>query len=253
MRSAIPVEVKQVARGYIVKYRSDAQVNYIMQNSIYSQLQARNLTPDLTNDARYHRELLVPDVPESLYELQKEVLLSELEHQNNIKILQITPFSPQYSSRKYFKIILETCEAKENLISRGIIYLRNVRLHVGHSCPTPPDRTSTRQSRDNPPIQDVPVVPARDTSSNMQQSQRNHWGNLPAEQSSTSDGHSMNIRSLSNSSYPSETIYSFHAQSFKTICSYLCTGPINPEMFVFQYNLMLDHYGYPKISIPDNL
>ena len=95
VRSAIPVEVKQVARGYIVKYRSDAQVNYIMQNSIYSQLQARNLTPDLTNDARYHRELLVPDVPESLYELQKEVLLSELEHQNSIKILQITPFSPR--------------------------------------------------------------------------------------------------------------------------------------------------------------
>ena len=63
----------------------------------------------------------------------------------------------------------------------------------------------------------------------------------------------MNSGAVPSQPQYSETDRKFHVDSFQAICSHLSTGPVNPELFVYQFNLCLAHYGYSTISIPDNL
>ena len=69
---------------------------------------------------------------------------------------------------------------------------------------------------------------------------------------SSSDNIVDNSPLFSNSQY-SDSIYNSHVQSFKAICSHLSTGPENPEIFVYMYNLLLSHHGYPSVSVPESI
>ena len=48
IRSAIPSDVKEVDKGFIVRFHRDMDVNYVMNNLRYDQLKRRHLTPDLS-------------------------------------------------------------------------------------------------------------------------------------------------------------------------------------------------------------
>ena len=120
VRAAAPYFILRVAKGFILKFYYEKDVNDIMSYPIYDQLQDKNITPALTNDSRFHREIKVYDIPDSIYDESNRNIMNELERQNDIKVSKLTAYRPEYSSRNFFKVILANRADKELLIRRGI-------------------------------------------------------------------------------------------------------------------------------------
>ena len=86
-RIETPLFIKQKPKGFIVKFRNENVVNHIMKYPSYDNLRDRNLTPDLSKDTRFYREVLISDIPNTIYDEETDNdIWDELESQNNIKI-----------------------------------------------------------------------------------------------------------------------------------------------------------------------
>ena len=88
-----PSKIIQKPKGFIVNFRSEKIANRVMHYAIYDRLIERHLTPDLSRYTRYYREILISDIPDAIYDEEStNDIWEELQYQNNIKILQLTPF-----------------------------------------------------------------------------------------------------------------------------------------------------------------
>ena len=83
-----PIYIQQKPRGFLVNFRNEGVVNHIMKYN-YETLYDRNLTPSLSNATRFYREILISDIPNTIYDEETEnAMIEELETQNNITILK---------------------------------------------------------------------------------------------------------------------------------------------------------------------
>ena len=253
IRSQRPFDIKQVNKGYILKFHNDKDVNYIMCQPTYSKLQQQYLTPDLSKDTRFHREVIALDVPESILELPIQDLQDELQVKNNIHIMKLTKFTSEYSNRHFIKMILDTRASKEQVIRQGIVYLFQARLHVRNTGPPPPDRSSARQptvGRSSGPNAATfhhqgPLLSRASNWANANLgngSQRQHTSTTA---NNTPQGHqatSLNDPNLD-----------FNLKAFDLISARLSQGQKNPEIYMFIFNSILSHNGYPEINFPKDI
>ena len=265
VRSRQPFFIHQIDRGcgFILKFRNESDVNYILSYRIFDQLQERNLTASLSKDARFHRELKIYDIPNTIYDERNSDIIKELERENNVKVLSLTAYRPEHSTRNFFKIILDSRSAKEAIIERGIIYLFRARLHVSNSCPPPPDRR--RPSNDNPPQSHPTGQPAAPAASSVAAPpaqvlpaatstlpRQNVWANQPPQQQHTSTtGNS----TMPNDQAPQEhLLYSdIYLNAFDIMSNRLSKGHENPDIYVYIFNQLLVNNGYPEINIPKDI
>lgn len=161
IRSEPPTDIRQLKLGFILKFQRDQDVNFIMQEDTDNLLQQNNITPDLSKNTRFYREILILDIPDSIYDEEEFQIKQDLEHQNNINIFHLIKYESRFSSRKFLKAIFYTRAAKENILYKGIIYLHRVRLHVSNSCEAPPDRSSTQPNiGSNPTNRNIRPTPS---------------------------------------------------------------------------------------------
>ena len=119
-RIEAPLYIKQKPKGFIVKFRNEDVVNQIMMDPNYINLIDRNLTPDLSKDSRFYREVLISDIPNTIYDEESDNdMWDELEYQNNIKIRQFVAYKPRHTTCNFIKIVLDTRAEKDNLRGRS--------------------------------------------------------------------------------------------------------------------------------------
>ena len=78
-------------------------------------------------------------------------------------------------------------------------------------------------------------------------------GNLLSANSRWASNSNSNVLQPNLNNDNNDSTLNVHFEAFKAICSHLSMGPENPKLFVFQYNLCLEHNGYPPVNIPDNV
>ena len=273
VNSKQPIDIFPVSRGFIVKCESDQDVNYLMDNEIYHKLSHKNVTADLSKDTRFHREVLITDIPLTIYDEDKWDIADELEYQNNITILCITPFISQRSGKYFIKIILDTRSSKENIINKGIVYCFNARLKAINSCPPPPERPTFPTSQ-GPPNSANNAWPQgsrqQHTSAPKRQGPTNNtnnaWsqGSRQQHTSASSEGSQQQHTPTSTSSEPQneqaitepnplDINETFNLKAFDIISTRLSDGLENPDTYIFYFNEMLKHNGYPEVNIPRDI
>ena len=88
-RIEAPVYIKQKPKGFIVNFRNEDVLNHIMKYPSYEKLKDKNLTPDLSKDTLFYREVLISDIPNSIFDEESDNdMIDELESQNDIKIMK---------------------------------------------------------------------------------------------------------------------------------------------------------------------
>ena len=262
VNSKPPLDIFPVSRGFIVKFESDEDVNYLMDDKIFQKLRHKyDLSADLSKDTRFYREVLITDVPLTIYEENKWDICDELEYHNNITILYITPFRSHRSGKYFIKIILDTRSSKENIINKGILYLFNARLKAINSCPPPPER-STFPTSQSPPndINNAWAQGSRQehtstsTSQGPSNSIRNAWTEgSRQEHTSTSTSSEPQNEQATTEPNPLKINETFNLKAFDIISSRLSDGLENPDTYIFYFNEMLKHNGYPEVNIPRDI
>ena len=261
VNSKPPLDIFPVSRGFIVKFESDEDVNYLMDDKIFQKLRHKYITADLSKDTRFYREVLITDVPLTIYEENKWDICDELEYHNNITILYITPFRSHRSGKYFIKIILDTRSSKENIINKGILYLFNARLKAINSCPPPPER-STFPTSQSPPndINNAWAQGSRQEHTSTSTSQgppnsiRNAWTEgSRQEHTSTSTSSEPQNEQATTEPNPLKMNETFNLKAFDIISSRLSDGLENPDTYIFYFNEMLKHNGYPEVNIPRDI
>ena len=239
-----PTFIKPVGKGFIIKFRYESDVNYIMNRHTYKQLQKRYLTPDLTKDTRYHRELLLSDIPDAIMDESTEDMAQDLEDQYDIRIINTVSYTPSNSTRNFVKIVLQTRTDKEKILSKGLVYLFHARIRVSNSCPQPPDRSLNQNIRPSTatPRQHGPSAP----NTNAWHNNGLHGSNQQEHTSTPSD--SSSSKNLDN--HKIDPIVNFHINAFNVMSVSLSQGLENPDIYVYIFNKFLTHNGYPEINVP---
>ena len=249
IHSSPPSFIKQVPSGFIVGFPRDNDVNFIIQCNTISLLKQQNLSAALSNNTRANREIKIVDIPQYIFNESEANILDDLEQKNGIKIVQFTTYTSPYTGMNVIKAVIDTKASKDVIVQRNTLKLCNSNLSVRNSSTAA--QASSQQQNVAPPN------PIPSTPSSQHQGQllprNSSWGNQSSSISSITNTSNANCGTVSSQPKFSESDRKFHVDSFKAICSHLSTGPVNPELFVYQFNLCLAHYGYSTISIPDNL
>ena len=71
VNSKPPLDIFPVSRGFVVKLESNQDVNYLMDNEIFHKLRHENVTADRSKDTCFHREVLITDISQTIYDENK--------------------------------------------------------------------------------------------------------------------------------------------------------------------------------------
>ena len=269
IRSESPTDIKQVALGFILKFQRDQDVNFIMQDNSYNLLRQKNLTPKLSNYTRFYREILISDIPDSIYEEEEYQIKQDLEQQNHISILHLIKYTSTHSSRKFLKAIFYTKIAKENILHKGIIYLHSVRLHVSNSCLPPPVRSSNRPNirpaATPTSHQRGPLLPSGSAWANNYGNQQgpllpsgsawtNNNGNRPHRQQHTPNPINSVTQNNQATHNPDQLNFQenfnmhYRLKAIDIMCSRLSKD--DPNTYIGLFNKFLILNGYPVVKVP---
>ena len=137
--------IKSIAttKGFIYTFPRDNDVNTFFTDEVKSKLTEKNLTVDLIKQAQTKRTLFIYDICQENFNKDNEEIKSNIESQNNIKIMQITKFEAKDSKRLYVKIYLEKQVDTYTIVPRGKLKVFNENLHARiMNPPTEPPATA---------------------------------------------------------------------------------------------------------------
>ena len=247
IKSVPPSYVRLVPTGYMIGFTQEKDVNHMIDDDTYNKLKLVHLTVDLAKTTKESREIVIVDIPDYLYNDSDAVICNDLQQKNSLRIIKFIKYISPYSQRRIIKAIVDSNLSHANVVQRGKIKLGHSILNLRNSTRAS-QATSNTQSQ---PQANLSYSMPRAQPNDQFLSRHSNWG-IHQNLQNPNTNH-INNRPVSLRPQYSDIDRKFHLDSFQSICAHLSTGPENPELFVRQYNLMLHHYGYSVIDIPDEL
>ena len=125
-----PKSVKQTKLGYRIFYDDDADINFFFKIDKVEYLKTKLLTPQLSYNSQEQRELYIIDISEEIYKKTDSTILLELEQENSLTILILEKFTSHKTNKRYLKLTLDSKNARDNIINKGLIKAFNENLTV---------------------------------------------------------------------------------------------------------------------------
>ena len=129
--------IVQSSGGILVNYSSDTSINFIYTSENQLKLKSANINAELSNITKEHREIYISEVPNSIYNISNQDLITELKSKYNINILYLKKFYiPEKNSKDYLRYLVIALDSTENrnkfTESNKSIYLSSIKLLVAN-------------------------------------------------------------------------------------------------------------------------
>ena len=254
-----PKSVKQTKLGYRIFYDDDADINFFFKIDKVEHLKTKLLTPQLSYNSQEQRELYIIDISEEIYKKTDSIILLELEQENSLTILILEKFTSHKTNKRYLKLTLDSKNARDNMINKGLIKAFNENLTV-----LPKKSSKVTMASGTDPQQ--PQYGWQQKSSAQHQglalSSDSNWaGNRSKPYNSTQGNRNqpkpgllptpLGLQVTQNNQC--NTTIKLYMEAFGVICDRLSSGLENPDLFVATFNDILHAQGYPTVNISQDI
>ena len=123
-------DIIPVRNGFIVKYPNDKDVNHILDTEFQNKCNAKNLAPELSNDTRKQRAVILKDISYHIFSKSKGEISSEISRNSNHNPLALKPFCSNKTNRKYIMLLAESYSSRDEIIALNSLTLFNENITV---------------------------------------------------------------------------------------------------------------------------
>ena len=235
--------------GFIYSFYNDKDINFLFEPQNTDKLAENHLYVDLAMNTQSHRVLIIVDVSKETFENDIKSTKENIESQNNINILKISTFSAKSGKRLFLKIIVDSKETYEDILTSGKLKVLNENLNVEAQH----NKARKTVPTGNPDIRAPPMIPPRAPPLNRPYSVvaggRDPCAGAPAAGHKATP-HAFNPNHNNAPINHSDKVISFYAEATTHICAELSKGMEDPYYFVSCVNDTYMSLGLPIIPIP---
>ena len=135
LREIIPSElailrITTAGDGYFISHANDLDLNYIFKAEFISKSKDKHLKIELSHRIQDLRKIVIPDIPNRIFDRSIVDLIEEIKEKNALNILTLTKFHSEETNKNYFYITLESINARNLAIIKGKINISDNHLSV---------------------------------------------------------------------------------------------------------------------------
>ena len=116
-----PKSIQEQKLGFTVQYEHDSDINFIFDPGQQQKLHDKHLSARLSDTTACNRNVYILKAPLTIYKKLESHLIAEIEERNNITVKQIERFEGKDKIKRYIKITLDSCEARNDLTAKGTV------------------------------------------------------------------------------------------------------------------------------------